>query len=151
MANPTRCAGCKFLRRKCAQDCVLAPYFPPSNPERFACVHKIFGAGNITKMLQQLPVHVREAAADCMFYEASIRVEDPIYGCVKIISQLQQDLFQAQSEMAKTKAQIAFYNAQQQLNQQQQNMVDGVDDNYQQDLHSESSRLGLDDHFYSLG
>ncbi|KAL6285167.1 hypothetical protein ACE6H2_009557 [Prunus campanulata] len=102
-------------------------------------------------MLQQLPVHVREAAADSMFYEASIRVEDPIYGCVKIVSQLQQDLFQAQSEMAKTKAQIAFCNAQQQLNQQQQNMVDGVDDNYQQDLHSESSRLGLDDHFHSLG
>ncbi|KHN36206.1 LOB domain-containing protein 36 [Glycine soja] len=28
------CAACKFLRRKCTQECVFAPYFPPDNPQR---------------------------------------------------------------------------------------------------------------------
>ncbi|TQD80623.1 hypothetical protein C1H46_033802 [Malus baccata] len=141
--NPTRCAACRFLRRRCPQDCVLAPYFPSSNPERFACVHKIFGAGNITKMLEQLPVHLREAAADSMFYEASLRVEDPVYGCVRIISQLQHHILEAQSEILKTNGQVASYIAQQQLHQQQQNVVHGA--SYQQDMQiSEYSGVGWD-------
>ncbi|KAK7858471.1 lob domain-containing protein 24 [Quercus suber] len=77
MSNSTRCAACKSLRRRCIKDCVLAPYFPPTNPQRFACVHKIFGASNTTKMLEQLPLHLRPVAADCMSFEASTRVEDP--------------------------------------------------------------------------
>jgi Lateral organ boundaries (LOB) domain len=36
-----RCA-CKHLRRRCAEDCILAPYFPATHPERFECVHEIF-------------------------------------------------------------------------------------------------------------
>lgn len=51
MSNSTRCAACKSLRRRCPPDCVLAPYFPSTNPERFSCVHKVFGASNITRML----------------------------------------------------------------------------------------------------
>lgn len=52
--NPRRCAACKYLRRRCSQDCILSPYFPPSNPRRFACVHRIFGASNVARMLQVL-------------------------------------------------------------------------------------------------
>ncbi|KAF3338304.1 putative LOB domain protein 4 [Carex littledalei] len=47
-----RCAGCKHLRRRCTEDCILAPYFPSNNPERFEYVHKIFGAGNVARMLK---------------------------------------------------------------------------------------------------
>ncbi|XP_075666039.1 LOB domain-containing protein 24-like [Castanea sativa] len=119
MSHSTRCAACKSLRRRCTKDCVLAPYFPPTNPQRFACVHKIFGASNITKMLEQLPVHLRPMAADCMSFEASSRVEDPVYGSVRIISQLQEKIIEAQSELVKTNGEIAFHNAQQQLQQQQ--------------------------------
>jgi hypothetical protein len=49
---PKRCAACKYLRRRCAPDCVLAPYFPASHPHRYACVHRIFGASNIARLLQ---------------------------------------------------------------------------------------------------
>ncbi|XP_050240913.1 LOB domain-containing protein 24-like [Quercus robur] len=119
MSHSTRCAACKSLRRRCPKDCVLAPYFPPTNPQRFACVHKIFGASNTTKMLEQLPLHLRAVAADCMSFEASSRVEDPVYGTVGIISQLQEQIIEAQSELVKTKSEIAFHNAQQQLQQQQ--------------------------------
>lgn len=47
----TPCAACKLLRRRCAQDCPFAPYFSPHEPQRFASVHKVFGASNISKML----------------------------------------------------------------------------------------------------
>lgn len=46
------CAACKLLRRRCAQDCVFAPYFPADEPHKFASVHKVFGASNVNKMLQ---------------------------------------------------------------------------------------------------
>uniref|UniRef100_A0A7N2LV74 LOB domain-containing protein n=1 Tax=Quercus lobata TaxID=97700 RepID=A0A7N2LV74_QUELO len=118
MSHSTKCAACKSLRRRCCKDCVLAPYFPPTNPQRFSRVHKVFGASNITKMLEQLPLHLRAVAADCMSFEASSRVEDPVYGSVGIISQLQEQIIKAESELAKTKSEIAFHNAQQ-LQQQQ--------------------------------
>jgi len=47
-----RCAACKNQRRKCAQDCVLAPYFPATDPQRYACVQRVFGASNVARMLQ---------------------------------------------------------------------------------------------------
>lgn len=46
------CAACKLLRRRCAQDCLFAPYFPADEPHKFANVHKVFGASNVNKMLQ---------------------------------------------------------------------------------------------------
>ncbi|KAK7858469.1 lob domain-containing protein 24 [Quercus suber] len=105
MSRSTRCAACKSLRRRCTKDCVLAPYFPPTNPQRFAC---------------QLPLHLRPVAADCMSFEASSRVEDPVYGSVRIISRLQEQIIEAQSELEKTKGEMAFHNAQQQQMQQLQ-------------------------------
>jgi hypothetical protein len=46
------CAACKLLRRRCAKGCVFAPYFPPDEPQKFANVHKVFGASNVNKMLK---------------------------------------------------------------------------------------------------
>lgn len=46
------CASCKLLRRRCAKDCIFAPYFPSHDPKKFAIVHKVFGASNVSKMLQ---------------------------------------------------------------------------------------------------
>jgi hypothetical protein len=46
------CAACKLLRRRCAAGCVFAPYFPPAEPHKFANVHKVFGASNVSKLLQ---------------------------------------------------------------------------------------------------
>jgi hypothetical protein len=31
---------------------MFAPYFPPEDPHKFAIVHKVFGASNVSKMLQ---------------------------------------------------------------------------------------------------
>lgn len=47
----TPCAACKLLRRRCAEDCPFSPYFSPLEPYRFAAVHRVFGASNVSKML----------------------------------------------------------------------------------------------------
>ncbi|KAK2633010.1 hypothetical protein EUGRSUZ_L00754 [Eucalyptus grandis] len=107
MSSFSRCAGCNYLRRKCPQDCILAPYFPSSNPQRFACVHKIFGASNVTKMLQVTsPGAFTGGTAECISYEATARVQDPVYGCVGIITQLQQQITQIHSEIMKIKGEM---------------------------------------------
>jgi hypothetical protein len=51
----TPCAACKLLRRRCAQECPFAPYFSPHEPHKFAAVHKVFGASNVSKMLLVSP------------------------------------------------------------------------------------------------
>ncbi|PON57822.1 Lateral organ boundaries domain containing protein [Trema orientale] len=103
-----RCAACKYLRRRCPSDCIFSPYFPSNNPQRFACVHRIYGASNVGKMLQQVPGQLRAQAADSMHFEAQCRMEDPVYGCVKIINELHRQIHNAETELAKTRAQIAF-------------------------------------------
>ncbi|KAB5525416.1 hypothetical protein DKX38_023165 [Salix brachista] len=99
---------CKYLRRRCPSDCIFSPYFPSSNPQRFASVHRIHGACNVAKMLQQLPsAHLRAEAANSLYYEAQCRTRDPVYGCVGIISSLHQQIHSVESQLAKTKAEIA--------------------------------------------
>ncbi|CAI5527311.1 unnamed protein product [Closterium sp. Naga37s-1] len=93
------CAACKFLRRKCTAECVFAPYFPPDQPGRFANVHRVFGASNVTRILTELPPELRGDAANSMAYEAEARVQDPVYGCVSAISLLQQHVVHLQTEL----------------------------------------------------
>ncbi|XVF40008.1 hypothetical protein PTKIN_Ptkin01aG0078300 [Pterospermum kingtungense] len=103
---PSPCAACKLLRRRCAQDCVFAPYFPADEPQKFANVHKVFGASNVNKMLQELPVHQRGDAVSSMVYEANARVRDPVYGCVGAISSLQQQIDNLQTQLAMAQAEV---------------------------------------------
>uniref|UniRef100_A0A2N9I6C5 Response regulatory domain-containing protein n=1 Tax=Fagus sylvatica TaxID=28930 RepID=A0A2N9I6C5_FAGSY len=112
--------ACKYLRRRCPSDCIFSPYFPPNDPQRFECVHKIYGASNVGKMLQKLPPHLRSQAADTLYFEAQCRNQDPVYGCVGIVSQLHQQITIAESQLAKTQAEIAFLNSNAQEAQVQQ-------------------------------
>lgn len=88
---------------------MFAPYFPPDQPHKFANVHKIFGASNITKLLNELPVHQREDAVNSLAYEADARVKDPVYGCVGAISVLQRQVAQLQNELAIAHSDLARY------------------------------------------
>ncbi|KAK1648611.1 hypothetical protein QYE76_066416 [Lolium multiflorum] len=115
---PKRCAACKYLRRRCAHDCVLAPYFPASHPHRYACVHRVFGASNVARILQSLPIEERGQAAETLAMEAQWRVGDPVYGCTGIIDRLQEEILAAQCELARTRAQLDMAAAQLQLQQQ---------------------------------
>ncbi|KAJ4962987.1 hypothetical protein NE237_022926 [Protea cynaroides] len=103
------CAACKFLRRKCTQECVFAPYFPPDQPTKFANVHKVFGASNVAKLLNELNPTQREDAVNSLAYEAEARLRDPVYGCVGLISILQHRLKQVQHDLNNAKKELANY------------------------------------------
>ncbi|WZY90172.1 hypothetical protein YC2023_046907 [Brassica napus] len=50
------CGACKFLRRKCIEGCVFAPYFCyEEGSSNFAAIHKVFGASNFSKLISHLP------------------------------------------------------------------------------------------------
>ncbi|XP_057722007.1 LOB domain-containing protein 25-like [Arachis stenosperma] len=103
------CAACKFLRRKCMPDCIFAPYFPPEEPQKFANVHKIFGASNVSKLLNEVQPHQREDAVNSLAYEAEARIKDPVYGCVGAISVLQRQVIRLQKELDATNADLIRY------------------------------------------
>ncbi|KAL8233986.1 hypothetical protein R6Q59_020086 [Mikania micrantha] len=104
----TRCEVCKCFRRKCPPDCIFAPYFLNDNPQRFDCVHKIYGASNLGKLLQDTPMQLRADAVESLYYEAKCRIQDPVYGCAGIIWSLHQQIQIAQSQLALARAKIAF-------------------------------------------
>ncbi|KMT10335.1 hypothetical protein BVRB_5g120850 [Beta vulgaris subsp. vulgaris] len=105
------CGACKFLRRKCASDCIFAPYFcSEQGPARFAAIHKVFGASNVSKLLLHLPVHERCEAVVTIAYEAQARIRDPVYGCVAHIFALQQQVAYLQAQLMQVKGQLANKN-----------------------------------------
>uniref|UniRef100_A0A1J3G282 LOB domain-containing protein 1 n=1 Tax=Noccaea caerulescens TaxID=107243 RepID=A0A1J3G282_NOCCA len=101
------CAACKILRRRCGEKCVLAPYFPPTEPAKFTIAHRVFGASNIIKLLQELPQSQRTDAVNSMVYEAGARVRDPVYGCAGAIYHLQRQVSELQAQLAKAQVEIA--------------------------------------------
>ncbi|XP_042048938.1 LOB domain-containing protein 16-like isoform X1 [Salvia splendens] len=102
------CGACKFLRRKCAADCVFAPYFcSEQGPARFAAIHKVFGASNVSKLLLHVPAADRCEAVVTIAYEAQARIRDPVYGCVAHIFALQQQVAYLQAQVMQAKAQLA--------------------------------------------
>ncbi|PRQ24751.1 putative transcription factor AS2-LOB family [Rosa chinensis] len=63
----------KFLRRKCASYCIFASYFFSQQwPARFAAIHKVFGASNVSKLLLHVLVHDQPTAIVTMAYEVCI-------------------------------------------------------------------------------
>ncbi|KAH0466112.1 hypothetical protein IEQ34_006215 [Dendrobium chrysotoxum] len=112
MGGTPPCASCKLLRRRCAKDCIFAPFFPSDEPHKFAIVHKVFGASNVSKMLQDLPFQQRADAVSSLVYEANARIRDPVYGCVGAISQLQNQVKQLQMQLAMAHAEIVCFQMQ---------------------------------------
>ncbi|XP_057857986.2 LOB domain-containing protein 29-like [Cryptomeria japonica] len=97
------CGACKFLRRKCMKGCVFAPYFSTEQlgPAHFAAIHKIFGASNFSKLLQNITSEQeRFDAVVSISYEAQARLQDPTYGCVSHIFALQQQVAHLQAELS---------------------------------------------------
>lgn len=105
----TPCAACKLLRRRCAEECPFSPYFSPHEPQKFAAVHKVFGASNVSKLLMEVAENQRADAANSLVYEAKVRLRDPVYGCMGVISALQQQLQTLQAELNAVRDDIFKY------------------------------------------
>ncbi|KAL5218622.1 hypothetical protein ABZP36_019306 [Zizania latifolia] len=106
------CAACKVLRRRCADGCVLAPYFPPTEPAKFTTAHRVFGASNIIKLLQDLPESARADAVSSMVYEAEARLRDPVYGCAGAVCRLQKETNELKVQLARAQADLLNAQAQ---------------------------------------
>ncbi|KAI5567049.1 hypothetical protein POPTR_013G064501v4 [Populus trichocarpa] len=101
------CGACKFLRRKCISGCIFAPHFgSDQGAARFAAVHKVFGASNVSKLLLHIPLNRRHEAIVTISYEAQARLSDPVYGCVSTILALQQQVASLQAELSVVQTQL---------------------------------------------
>ncbi|BFI14882.1 protein MpASLBD21 [Marchantia polymorpha subsp. ruderalis] len=107
-SSSSPCAACKFLRRKCTAECVFSPYFPADQPLKFANVHRIFGASNVTKILQDLPESSRADAVTSLAFEAEARMKDPVYGCSGAISLTQRRIKELQEEVQELTDQVNY-------------------------------------------
>lgn len=101
------CAACKFLKRRCVPTCLFAPHFRSDEPKKFAKVHKVFGASNVSKILVGVPQHQREDTVSTLVYEAEARLQDPVYGCVGAIAVLQARMTQLQHDLDIARTRLA--------------------------------------------
>ncbi|KAM1020269.1 hypothetical protein ACFX13_042262 [Malus domestica] len=107
--SSSSCAACKTLKRRCSPTCIFAPYFHSDDPKKFAQVHKVFGASNVSKILTEVPEDQREDTVNSLAYEAEARLRDPVYGCIGAISMLQRKMIQLQHDLAVARARLACY------------------------------------------
>ncbi|GAB4827620.1 LOB domain-containing protein 21 [Ancistrocladus abbreviatus] len=107
--SSSSCAACKFLKRRCTPTCIFAPYFRSDEPKKFAKVHKVFGASNVSKILIEVPEEQREDTVNSLAYEAEARLRDPVYGCIGAIALLQRKMVELQHDLAIARARLARY------------------------------------------
>lgn len=86
------CASCKHQRKRCAEDCVLAPYFPAERMQEFQAVHKVFGVSNVIKLVKDVDKERQKETADSLVWEASCRQDDPVLGCYGKFKKIQEEL-----------------------------------------------------------
>ncbi|XP_027110763.1 LOB domain-containing protein 21 [Coffea eugenioides] len=106
--SSSSCAACKFLKRRCIPNCQFAPYFRSDEPNKFAKVHKVFGASNVSKILNEVPEEQREDTVNSLVYEAEVRLRDPVYGCIGAIASLQKKMVELQHDLLLAKARLAY-------------------------------------------
>lgn len=110
------CAACKYQRRKCAPDCILAPYFPHDRQQQFLNAHKLFGVSNITKIIRFLHQPDKDEAMRTIIYQSDVRANDPVGGCYRIIRELQRQIEYNRAELQLVLHQLAYCRAQNQQN-----------------------------------
>ncbi|MBA0840416.1 hypothetical protein Goarm_003000 [Gossypium armourianum] len=106
------CAACKYQRRKCAPDCILAPYFPHDRQRQFQNAHKLFGVSNITKIIKNLNPPEKDIAMRTIVFQSDARANDPVGGCYRIIQELQRQIEYSQAELDLVLHQLAICRAQ---------------------------------------
>ncbi|XP_078429356.1 uncharacterized protein LOC144701413 [Wolffia australiana] len=107
MASTTSpCAACKFLRRKCVTGCVFAPYFPQEKMDKFVMVHRVFGASNVARILNEITPENRPDAVKSLCKEAKIHTKDPVHGCSGCIRALQGELLCIYQKIGVVQAEI---------------------------------------------
>ncbi|GLJ42970.1 hypothetical protein SUGI_0891610 [Cryptomeria japonica] len=103
---PKACAACRSQRKKCSDECLLAPQFPSDDMQRYLIVQKVYGFNNVVKMLKDIKPEQRQDAVNSLVYEAKARMEDPVNGCARTIHQLQKQIAELESQLAAKQEEI---------------------------------------------
>ncbi|GER53528.1 LOB domain-containing protein [Striga asiatica] len=98
-ATAQACAACKYRRRKCAPDCILAPYFPHDRQPQFLNAHRLYGVSNIVKIVRQLGPADRDAAMWTIAFESDARAADPAGGLYRVVRDLERRIVLARAEL----------------------------------------------------
>ncbi|KAK8477341.1 hypothetical protein V6N13_081443 [Hibiscus sabdariffa] len=123
MQNPTAtqaCAVCKYQRRKCSSNCLLAPFFPANRRKDFLNTRRLFGVRNIIKLIENLSFQQRVVAVKTIVFEANVRAADPVGGCYKYMLELNKQIARYQAELNLVNQQLAICKAQSMFTQCQQ-------------------------------
>jgi Lateral organ boundaries (LOB) domain len=109
-APPTSsaCAACKYQRRKCGPQCMLAPYFPAERQQEFQNAHRLFGVSNIVKKLRKITLSERQSAIESMVIEANAHASDPSGGCYRTFLSLQTYLKSLNENLERVQSYIAL-------------------------------------------
>ncbi|CAK7356863.1 unnamed protein product [Dovyalis caffra] len=134
------CAACKYQRRKCAPDCILAPYFPHNRQRQFLNAHKLFGVSNISKIIKNLNLPEKDEAMRTIIFQSDVRANDPVGGCYRMIRELQRQIEFTRAELDFVLHQLAICRAQAAAQQQSQLMAAAAPPDHQTD-HDDSTRL----------
>jgi|UniRef100_A0A2N9HL91 hypothetical protein len=140
------CAACKYQRRKCATDCILAPYFPHDRQRQFLNAHKLFGVSNITKIIKNLNQPDKDEAMRTIIFQSDVRANDPVGGCYRIIRELQRLIEYNKAELDIVLHQLAICRAQAHQQQQQQ-MPEATDGTINCDIVGVDSYNALQYHY----
>ncbi|XVE57027.1 hypothetical protein DITRI_Ditri04bG0058600 [Diplodiscus trichospermus] len=103
------CAACKYQRRKCVPECLLAPYFPAAQTKVFQNAHKLFGVSNIVKILKSLDPSQHAEAMHSIKIQANVRDRYPVYGCLGVIRHLQYQIQLLEDEFHAVLSQLEMY------------------------------------------
>ncbi|CAJ1955429.1 unnamed protein product [Sphenostylis stenocarpa] len=106
------CAACRYQRRKCGPNCILAPFFPHHRHKQFRHAHRLFGVGKITNMIKPLEPHNRNMAIATILFESDMRAKDPVGGCSRILQRLNSQIASAQAELQLVLQHLALFRAQ---------------------------------------
>lgn len=103
------CAACKFQRRRCTPECLLAPFFPADQPKMFQSVHRLFGVKHVQNLLKELDPDQKPIAIKSIKFHAAMREKYPVYGCLVDIQQLSYQIQLAEEELQAVLQQLAYY------------------------------------------
>ncbi|KAK9281195.1 hypothetical protein L1049_004090 [Liquidambar formosana] len=106
------CAACKYQRRECTADCILAPYFPHDCERQFLNAYKLFGVLNIMRIIHGLEPPEKDEAMRTIIIQSDVRANDPVGGCYRIIRELQRQIEFSKAELDLVLHQLAICRAQ---------------------------------------
>lgn len=144
------CASCKHQRKKCDDNCELAPYFPASRFREFQNAHRLFGVSNIQKIIASVEPHQRKAAAESILMEANYRRSDPVNGCLGVCRTLNSHIVFYEKQLKIANQQLALFRQREKLDSQRNHF--SISNNYSSmsSIPSEKSSLNLHDHQFDV-